>query len=86
MIQYAGNKNLVYIYREIANKTKRIMERRIIMSKIKADKKTVLTVLSAVFGVGGFVVNVLSSKDETEEIAQRAAEIIREKQMEEEES
>lgn len=56
------------------------------MGKIKVDKKTVLTALSAVFGVGGFVVNLLSSKDETEEIAQRAAEIIREKQMEEGES
>lgn len=50
------------------------------MSKIKVDKKAVLTVLSAVFGVGGFVVNILASKDETEEIAQRAAEILEEKQ------
>lgn len=56
------------------------------MSKIKVNKKAILTVLSAVFGVGGFVVNILSSKDETEEIAQRAAEIIQEKERKGEES
>ena len=56
------------------------------MSKIKVNKKAILTVLSAVFGVGGFVVNILSSKDETEEIAQRAAEIIQEKEHKGEES
>lgn len=54
------------------------------MSKIKVSKKAVLTVLSAVFGMGSFIVNVLSSKDETEEIAQRAAEILEEKQSSEE--
>ena len=47
---------------------------------MKVNKKAVLTALSAVFGVGGFVVNLLTSKDETEEIAQRAAEIIQEKE------
>ena len=52
------------------------------MGKIKVDKKAILTVLSAVFGVGGFVVKILSSKDETEEIAQRAAEILEEKKAE----
>ena len=56
------------------------------MSKIKVNKKAILTALSAVFGVGGFVVNILSSKDETEEIAQRAAEIIQEKEHKGEES
>lgn len=54
------------------------------MRKIKVSKKAVLTVLSAAFGMGSFVVNVLSSKDETEEIAQRAAEILEEKQTSEE--
>lgn len=49
------------------------------MSKLKLNKKAILTALSAIFGVGGFVVNVLASKDEEEEIAQRAAEIIEEK-------
>ena len=41
------------------------------MSKIKVDKKTILTVASAVLGAGSFIVNILMSKDETEEIAQR---------------
>lgn len=54
------------------------------MKKINVDKKAVLTVLSAVFGAGGFIVNILASKDETEEIAQRAAEIIEEKKSAEE--
>ena len=54
------------------------------MRKIKVSKQAVLTVLSAAFGMGSFVVNVLSSKDETEQIAQRAAEILEEKQSSEE--
>ena len=45
------------------------------MNKIKVNKRAVLTALSAVFGVGGFIVEVLTHKDDTEEIAQRAAEI-----------
>lgn len=49
------------------------------MSKLKLNKKAVLTALSAVFGAGSFIVGILVSKDETEEIAQRAAEIIEEK-------
>lgn len=49
------------------------------MSKLKLNRKTILTALSAVFGAGGFIVSILTSKDETEEIAQRAAEIIEEK-------
>lgn len=51
---------------------------------MKINKKAVLTVLSAVFGAGGFIVNVLATKDETEEIAQRAAEIVEEKRSAEE--
>ncbi len=49
------------------------------MNKIKVNKRAVLTALSAVFGVGGFIVDILSHKDDTEEIAQRAAEILEEK-------
>lgn len=55
------------------------------MNKIKVDKKTILTVASAVLGAGSFLVNILMSKDETEEIAQRAAEIVEEKQKSSEE-
>lgn len=49
------------------------------MMKIKVDKRVVLTALSAIFGAGGFIIDILSHKDDTEEIAQRAAEIIEEK-------
>lgn len=49
------------------------------MKKVNVNKKVILTTLSAVFGVGSFVVSILSNKDETEEIAQRAAEILEEK-------
>lgn len=54
------------------------------MSKLKLNKKAVLTGLSAIFGAGGFIVSILASKDETEEIAQRAAEILEEKKSAEE--
>lgn len=50
------------------------------MKKIKVDKRVVLTALSAIFGTGGFIIDILSHKDDTEEIAQRAAEILEEKQ------
>ena len=50
------------------------------MKKINVDKKVVLTALSAIFGAGGFIIDILSHKDDTEEIAQRAAEILEEKQ------
>lgn len=46
---------------------------------MKIDKKTGLTILSAVFGAGAFVVNVLSKKDETNEIAEKAAKIAMDK-------
>ena len=36
------------------------------MKKIKFDKAAVLTIVSAVCGVGGFIANTLSSKDEEE--------------------
>lgn len=48
------------------------------MKKIKVDKKTVLTGLSAIFGAGAFIVNILSKNDETNEAAQKAAEIVME--------
>lgn len=49
------------------------------MKKINVDKRTVLAILSGVFGVGGFIVDLLSTRDDSEEIAQRAAEIVEEK-------
>ena len=54
------------------------------MKKIKFDKAAILTIVSAVCGVGGFIANALSSKDEEERIAQRAAEILQEKSTKEE--
>lgn len=54
------------------------------MKKIKFDKTAILTIVSAVCGVGGFIANALSSKDEEERIAQRAAEILQEKSTKEE--
>lgn len=48
----------------------------------KFGRKELLTTLSAIFGVGGFVVNILMNKDETEEIAKRAAELVAEKSEE----
>lgn len=50
------------------------------MKKINIDKRTAFAILSGVFGVGGFIVDLLSMKDDSEEIAQRAAEIVEEKQ------
>lgn len=55
------------------------------MKKFKFDKAAILTIISAVCGVGGFIANALSSKDEEERIAQRAAEILQEKSTKEEE-
>ena len=55
------------------------------MKKIKFDKAAILTIISAACGVGGFIANALSSKDEEERIAQRAAEILQEKSTKEEE-
>lgn len=46
------------------------------MAKIKVDKKTVLTGLSALCGAGAFIVNVLSKKGETNEAAEKAAKIV----------
>ncbi len=48
---------------------------------VKIDKQAVLTGLSAIFGVGAFVVNALSEKGKAEEIAKRAAEIVKESQQ-----
>jgi hypothetical protein len=45
------------------------------MMNFKVDKKTVLTGLSAVFGIGSFVVNILTKNDETNAIAEKAAKI-----------
>lgn len=46
--------------------------------KVNVDKKAVLTGLSALFGAGAFVVNILSKKDEQSEIAEKAAKIVME--------
>ena len=47
---------------------------------MKIDKKMLLTVVSAVCGAGSFVVSMLLSKDQNEEVAQRAADILEERQ------
>lgn len=43
---------------------------------MSVDKKAILTGLSALFGAGAFIVNVLSKKDETDEAAKKAAELV----------
>lgn len=45
---------------------------------MKVDKKALLTGLSAVFGAGAFIVDVLSKKSETKETAEEAAKIVME--------
>ena len=85
LLPHTGDRNSIYSNRAVnknAKETDAFMEKQkgdLFMKKVNANKKAVLTVLSAVFGVGSFVVNILTSKDETEEIAQRAAEILEEK-------
>lgn len=54
------------------------MKGEINMKTIKIDKKAVLTGLSAVFGIGAFVVNTMSKNDEINEAAKRAAELLKE--------
>lgn len=44
--------------------------------KVNVDKKAVLTGLSALFGAGAFVVDVLTKKDEAKETAEQAAKIV----------
>ena len=51
---------------------------------MKLKKTAVLTALSGAFAVGGFIVQILSSQDEEERIASRAAEILEEKKSAEE--
>jgi hypothetical protein len=46
------------------------------MSKFKVDNKLALTALSALFGAGAFVVDVLSKKSEQNEVAEKAAKIV----------
>lgn len=46
---------------------------------MKIDRRVLLTVVSAVCGAGSFVVSVLLSKDQNEEVAQRAADILEER-------
>lgn len=47
---------------------------------MKINKKALLTVVSAVCGAGSFVVSILLAKDQNEEVAQRAADILEERQ------
>ena len=46
------------------------------MGKFKVDNKLALTALSALFGAGAFVVDVLSKKSEQTEVAEKAAKIV----------
>ena len=46
---------------------------------MKINKNLVLTGASALLGVGSFVVNILTKKDETSKIAEEAAKIVMEK-------
>lgn len=48
-------------------------------NKMKIDRRVLLTVASAVCGAGSFVVSILLSKDQNEEVAQRAADILEER-------
>lgn len=43
---------------------------------MKLDKKMLLTVASGVCGIGSVIVGLMSKKDETEEAAKKAAEIV----------
>lgn len=52
---------------------------------MKVDKKTLLTVASAVFGIGSVVVGLLGKEDEKNEAAEKAAEIVMNKLKSEEE-
>lgn len=52
---------------------------------MKIDRRVLLTVVSAVCGAGSFAVSVLLSKDQNEEVAQRAADILEERQKSSEE-
>ena len=45
---------------------------------MKVDKKVLLTGLSAVFGAGAFIVDVVSKKGEAKETAEEAAKIVME--------
>lgn len=43
---------------------------------MKADKKTLLTLASAVCGIGSVIVGLVSKQDETNEAAEKAAELV----------
>lgn len=49
---------------------------------VKVDKKSLLTVASAVCGIGSVVVGLMSKKDETNEAAEKAAKIVMDKMSE----
>jgi hypothetical protein len=58
------------------------MENRKEIITMKVNKSLLLTGASALLGVGTFVVNAISKKDETSKIAEEAAKIVMEKQKE----
>lgn len=45
---------------------------------MKVDKKVVLTGLSAIFGAGVFIIDVISQKNDTKDAAEEAAKIVME--------
>lgn len=45
---------------------------------MKVDKKVVLTGLSAIFGAGAFIIDVISQKNDTKDAAEEAAKIVME--------
>jgi len=47
---------------------------------MKVNKKVVLTGLSALFGAGAFVLDVLTKNNEADELAKKAAKIVMENQ------
>lgn len=55
------------------------------MKGIFGNKKMWLTIGAAFFGVGAFVVDALSKKNETQETAEEAARIVMEKMSSDEE-
>ena len=68
--------NLVNV---VAKETPTIMEKdeRSYIT-MKVDKKVVLTGLSAIFGAGAFIIDVISQKNDTKDAAEEAAKIVME--------
>lgn len=68
--------NLVNV---VAKETPTIMEKdERSWITMKVDKKVVLTGLSAIFGAGAFIIDVISQKNDTKDAAEEAAKIVME--------